>query len=343
MNSIPSSPLQSVFQDINQLIDHYQDSHDAEDLNKITKIIKDHVLEMNASHTPQLDQLHHRLIGVVGDPNNQTLQYIQEISQNLRTGITFSELPEEVIIEILKRIDFKEESSGSLRLVSKDFARFMADYEIKPRRLATIFEKKFPELSLPLSIEIAKTAGPFIKTLAIYNRKGEKVREEILSLIEACPNLETLALLQIRDLRDDDIEKIASHCRHLKSLVLGDCHNITRTGIEALAQMKNLESLRLIGFESLNGEVLKTLAQNMPKLSKLIFGKCSIDELESAAPHLANLQELTFAATNAPLTETVASHLKNLRVLTLTSILGGAGEIERIRNLFPHVEIKTNL
>jgi hypothetical protein len=130
----------------------------------------------------------------------------------------------------------------------------------------------------------------------------ERMDGIFVTMIDGCPNLQSVELSNCRGTSDDTIIMLAERCQHLRSLHLTgnisklNRFQITDRGIERLAEVHpNLDSLTLEQCYHITDISIKKVAEKCPKLNSLNLRSCinitdaSIVRLSKGCPHLHSL------------------------------------------------------
>ncbi len=295
---------------LDQLIESNPQKHLPEILEVLQRGIK-YISQQDAQS--YLLTIKSKLIQDQVDPNDPVVQKINEICQTLVTGKTIEDLPEDVLLYFLKRLDQNEQNKFGK--TSQDFQKLQ-----KPLLSASILESektKYQEpkkafISLESKLEMAKQVGEFLTKLNLEDTLITDL--QLQEILQACPNIKELNLTNCLLLTNEGLKNLP---KKLEVLILdvieAEESFLTEEGIKNLPP-----DLRFLSLSHwiLTEEGLKNLPE---KLETLELTGCVLKDV--TLKHLPkDLKNLSLSGCGEWLTDEELKNVpKNLQTLNITS------------------------
>lgn len=309
-----------------QEIDNWMASHplkSKEDVDEMQQVIKHLAATISREDAQQyLPALQDRVKLIQADhPLINEMQTIQEslISNDAKTIL---DLPLEVIILIFQQVE-PLEARKNLSSVNQAFLKVLN----QPIIAAKLLEKHGNQMPVDLIIQLALSAGPYLKNL---NLSATDVTDQHLIQLAASKNIKNLILdlSSCLNITDEGVKNLVN----ISSLNISDCYKISDEGIKGLTNLRfinisgcprltedaikdliNLEGLKAIKTFSVTRDLTSVL-NKLTKLTSLAIGPNNeIIDIEG----LTNLQSLTLDSCR----NFIGSSLKNLAQLTTFSAI----------------------
>lgn len=315
---------QQFYSDLNQLVDHYQKEHTEKELEQIYDLIQQRFQKVDlASEIQELKQLQVKLKEAHVEENNKVMKLLQEAlnfpeskaekgSQEVQSIDWEKMLPKEIWKEILTYL----EDLSKVPQLSKGFQRLSQDPSIQ----ALIVERYVSRLSAQQLITLSQSCGSYVTKLDLSHLQG-LTDTQLASLIQACPNLQTLNLTRCYQITDQGLASL-SQLKQLQTLHLEECIVITDERLASLAQLKQLRTLNLTECDQITDEGLASLGQ-LRNLQRLNLKGCRkiTDEGLASLTQLPQLQILNLTGCHKITDKGLVSltQLKQLQTLDLSN------------------------